>query len=186
MDPTGWPAGHEIQAVSAEVGKCIPEETTLPPEVSAARAALQPPARSWYGALQVIVSDTAWGTETADVWYLGCYGSVFSTQAGTQLLTNDSHGDPVQHTSQTGHQGRKIHSKDVVLLSVIWKGRWRVGKRQRYESPERGPHSNVKPTVFSSVVRRKPLGKSNWALCLSGKTAPFNLASHKYWLFHYV
>lgn len=79
MDPTGWPGGHEIQAVRAEVGKCIPEETTLPPGVFAAWAALQPTPLSWYWALQVIASDMAWGTETADVCYLGCYGVVFST-----------------------------------------------------------------------------------------------------------
>lgn len=34
--------GREIQTVRAEVGKCIPEETALPPTVSIAQAAFQP------------------------------------------------------------------------------------------------------------------------------------------------
>lgn len=113
MDPTGWPGGHEIQAVRAEVGNCIPKETTLPPGVFAAPAALQPTRLSWYWALGVIASDMAWGTETADVWYLGCYSSVFSTRAGTQLLANDSHGDSAAHVSNRAPG--KIHWKEKFI-----------------------------------------------------------------------
>lgn len=128
--------GREIQTVRAEVGKCIPEETTLPPTVSIAQAAFQPEPLCWHCALQMIASDMAWGTETTDGWYLGYYGSVFSTWAGTQLLTNGSRGDLVQHIFNRARR-KQNPFKNIRLLSIIWKRRKCEESQQKHESPER-------------------------------------------------
>lgn len=121
------------------------------------------------------------GQGTADVCYLGCYGVRFSTRAGTQLPANDSHGNPVQCRAEQ----EKSMAKHPAALSHL-KGEMACGEPAEAESPQRGPQSNVKPTVSSSAIRRKALGKSSPALNLSDRTASFNLASHKCWLFYCV
>lgn len=98
----------------------------------------------------------------------------FSTRAGTQLPANDSHGNPVQCRAE---QEKSIAQHPAALSHL--KGEMACGEPAEAESLQRGPQSNVKPTVSSSAIRRKALGKSNPALNLSDRTASFNLASHK-------
>lgn len=95
--------------------------------------------------------DVAWGTETADGWYLGYYGSVFSTWAGIQLLTNGSHGDLVQHVLNRACR-KQNPFKSITLLSVLWKGRKCAENQRKRESSER---SVFKCEACSFLISRK-------------------------------
>lgn len=104
-------------------------------------------------------SDMAWGTGTADVWYLGCYGVVFSTRAGAQLPANDSHGSPVQCTAEQGTRQEKSIAKPPAARSHP------KGETARWKLAEAGvtaEGSIVKCQAHSFLISHKE--KNTWQI----------------------
>lgn len=133
--------GHEIQAVKLKWGSTVQRRQHLYQECLQSssphhQVASSSPSRC---------SDTAQGTGTADVWYLGCYGVGFSTQAGTQL--------PAVQGGLSRAPGRKNPLQSILQLSAIWKGRWHVGSQQR-QSRCREAHSQMPSPQFPHKEKR--------------------------------
>lgn len=152
MDPTDdLGRGHEIQAVWAEVGKHIPEETKLSPGVF---AALQPTLQSQPRALQVagVTCPGAQGQQVSDVWAVTLWCFPLELELSSHLMTATG------TLCSAGHPAGKIHCKASCCSQPSAGG--------QAEALHRGPQSNVKSTVSSSAIRRKALGKSNPALNL--------------------
>lgn len=137
--------GHEIQAVRAEVGKHIPEETSLAPGVS---AELQPTPLSWSPATGV--TQPGAGDSRCLVLWLFPLELELSSQLMTAMGTLCSAG-------LSRAPGGKNPLQSVLLPSAIWRGR---GAASRGRAPAES--STVKCQAHSFVISHEE--KSTWQI----------------------